>query len=235
MKRMLGLFLAALPIVLSCGIDEYAYLEPVATVTIIDPLKVNVKLPSNADQTDYFDESLIYYKIYTTDVAASPNPYIATNKKTITNANENNPTTLEAVLKGLNFKELSFGNDTDADFSSVENPLSKSADSGINGQLLTIDFNLNDLGRNYPVLKKSDGSIYKMLRNADLGFPANSAYQNLTYHDTFETDKDQDFIAGGAGYAHAMLFIVASGHDNYGSQLHSTATEVGVFLLADRD
>lgn len=239
MKRMrsIPLALVVFAVLMACGIEEYAYLEPVTVVDYLnDPLKVAVKLPSDADQTEFFDEYLIYYKIYTTDTASVENTSIDANRDSIKNTNENNPTSLEAVLKSLNFKEISFGNDAENDYSVVENPLSRKVDTNINGQEFTIDFNLNDLGRNYPVLFKEDGTPFKLLRNEELDFSSEMRRQNLTYHSTFETGNGQDYLGtNGLGAAHAMLFIVASGHDSNFSQLHSTAMEIGVFPLEDKD
>ncbi len=210
---------------------------PVTNVnqTSADSKQVTIDLPSDSEQTEYFDEYVIYYKIYTTNLDASENSNIETNRKTIENANENNPTSLEIVLKNLNFKTITFGEDKGDNYSSVSNPLSKKEDSDINGQTLIIDFNLNSLGKDYPVIVKEDGNTFKLLRNEELGF-SEIKYQNLTYHETFETKNNKDYIgANGEGFAHAMLFIVASGHDYNLSPLHSTAKEIGVFLLEDRD
>ena len=240
MKLFIFLAVSVLTTLISCGVEEFAYLEPVSIVNpdSSDSLKVKVKLPSDADQTEYFDEYILYYKIFTTETEATENSLIASNNDSIDDANEN-PATIDTVLKNLNFKEISFGSgqSADDDFKQLINPLSIVVDSNINGQTFTLDFNLDSLGKNYPIMSKEDGTTYKLMRTSEFTYVIPSD-QDLTYHDFFDTknDYEKDYAGiNGKGYAHVLLYILASGHDFNMLSLQSTATKIGVFLLKDRD
>lgn len=224
----------------SCGIDEYIYLEPITSVTISasDLQKITVNLPSS--QSIYFDEYLIYYRIYPS-TTSSANSVAATNWATIYNANENYPATLETVLKNLSFKVLGFAKSTqNASISRLGNPLSSSNINTNSINSFVIDFNLSNL--DYPSLVVNDSNgQYRLIRNFDLTL--DDKYKDLLYYDSLTysslTNIDKDFypISGYTRavyqYAHVQLVIVASGHDSSLSTLHSTACQLGVFRLTE--
>lgn len=223
---------------LSCGIDEYVFLEPVTSVTISssDSQKITVALPSS--QSIYFDEYVIYYRIYPSTTAI-PNSMAASHWTTIYNANENAPATLETVLKNLSFKTIDFASDTNtSSIIPLNNPLRSSNIDSNSIASFVIDFN----DRAYPCLIVNDANAYyRIIRNSDLSL--DDAYKDLLYYQYLTADslKDVDtdhyavsgFTRSTYPYAHVQLVIVASGHDSNFSILHSTACQLGVFQLTD--
>lgn len=217
-----------------CGIEDYPYLvPPVKSVLGSDTLQRIITFPKESDQTFYFKEYLIFYKLYTTDDLNSTNPAISIDNAAIASANDNTPTELATILRNKGFFEIAFGADSEETITDIiNNPLSLIFDDDINGQTIKIDFNLSI--RPYPVLVKDDDSTYRLLRTEESVYP-DPSYQNLANHASLSLEElynqDVNHSASGSQYAHVALFILAAGIDAQARRIFSTALDVGVFPL----
>jgi hypothetical protein len=214
---------------LGCGIDEYIYLEPATKVDFVtsDSLRVKVRVP---EQSEYFDEYLIYYRIYPTTSYSILNSQISSNISTIENANENSPENLETVLKNLSFKTIAYAEDTQSleNIIETENPLTSNDSFSFE-----IEFNLSSSV--YPYLQIGTDN-YRLLRNSELELDAKNRDLLLSaVADSYpagSSDRPLDVVASSSyTNAHVLLVIVASGHDTSFSLIHSTALEIGAFPL----
>ena len=237
----LAMFLFLISLI-SCGIDEYVYLEPISSVTISssDSQKITVNLPSS--QSIYFDEYLIYYRIYPSTSASTANSLASSNWSTIYNANLNYPATLETVIKNLSFKTISFAQDTqNSSIVTLNSPLKSSNISANSITSFVIDFNAAN--RVYPCLIVGDtNKYYRLLRNPDLNLDdqyKDILYYNTITYSTITSDPYKDYYSfsgytrTGYPYAHIQLIAVATGHDSSFSSIYSTACQLGVFQLSD--
>lgn len=233
-----GLFVLLLGLLSGCGIEQYIYLEPPtrAIVASDDTLRYKITVP---DQSQYFDEYLIYYKIYPSTSTAE-NPLIASDTAVIQNANENSPDNLESVLRNRSFRSVSYGADNQDLSSIVEEPNPLKASTSFS---FYMEFNLAASNSKYPYLEMENGARYRILRNKNLSNPSLETEQRdflysavkSSYPDgTVEDRRPDDVVAiQSYSYAHVLLFIVASGHDENFSLLHSTALEISSFILGN--
>lgn len=214
-------------------------MEPISSVTIYDNQKIVVRIPS--DQTIYFDEYLIYYRIYPSTFSvthytshAQANSHI----NRITSANEN-PATIESVLsKELSYKTMNFALLDNAEIATyTNNPLRTSNIEENNFSSFIIDFNISI--NNYPVLEIGTDR-YRLVRNDSLDLKDNKKdyfyYNDITAETILKQDLDywppSNYSRDDYPFAYVMLIAVASGHDYNYSKLHSTATQLGFFELA---
>jgi hypothetical protein len=116
----------------------------------------------------------------------------------------------------LNFRTLALEN------VQINNVLSSTA----RGKKISIDFNTQATGINYPILT-IDSSKYKIVRSITNPIPSSS----FIYSSTMMANTNADVENGGEGYAYVCLYILAAGIDDNASIVLSTPAFLGVYKL----
>jgi hypothetical protein len=241
----------------TCGIEDYPYLNPVDPGI---PLRLNttafVRLPAlSADQREYFRNFVIYYRIYISGLSVSGTvsteqmaqinsalstdynyflPYTTANTTDITV-----PTTMGTMFSNRKYYALAFEN------TSTESTLG----SGATGSLITLDFArpsplrpaffFGDTRENPSITpinlwRYSESGI--MHPYADNRYFTNSNDLNTgDYIDqsTFTNLDVANNTVSGPKYTYVSMYIMAYGIDNNFSNIYSSPTFIGVFLLPD--
>jgi hypothetical protein len=222
----------------SCGIDDYMYLEPVPSGNIRTELitRAEIRLPSvDTSQFYYFRYFALYYRIYTSvnDFAAiSPNEYSSLNPSLSSDYNAflpytNNTGTSNAGTIGSLFRNRRYWT-LFLEGANIESELNQ------NGRTVTLSFSSSngadmalDNGTPYPLLRSNDGGSF--VPAPDRYF-RNSSELRAAENATTLKNADVAAVSGGT-YAFAALYIVAVGMDNNYSPIYSTPAFVGVFRL----
>ncbi len=225
----------------ACGIDDYIYLDPV-TDTDWRPSDQRISFTLPSDQNEYFDNYVIYYRLYPSSVSkigiafttgdfSSLNTSMYSDYSNIypySTEDDEAPVSLEALFTKLGYKELSFGTSV----ATKDGLGSISGEVGVEtlltedaaGKTLTIDFNLSVLQKAHPSLIL-DGTAYRILReNASETLPS----RDFLYYASM---KGGDFEGNALANTYAVFYIVAKGTDLSFSTILSRAAFLGALQL----
>jgi hypothetical protein len=251
----LCLSVLVISILVSCGIEDYIYLDPVDQgIPRILNTHAFVRLPQySADQQVYFRYFIIYYRIYisgllvpgtvSTDQMGTINsalssdyyaflPYTNTDNTVV-------PTTMGDTFLNRKYYPLALEN----------NAITSYLGSGSLGSIITLDFArpsplrpaffLGDTRENQSLTpinlwRYSESGI--MVPYANNRFFTNHSDINTSDFINQTTFTNLD-IAGnsvsGPKYTYVSMYILAYGMDNNFSPVYSTPTHIGIFLLPD--
>jgi len=245
-------------VLLSCGIDEVVYLEPVESGYVTGVSNGYVRLPDNNSNT-YFRYYMIYYRIYTSDTRTtnidpnnpqelrSINPvletdynslnYYITNENVITNS-------MDTIFENRQYYQLYASDNTNE--IAMYDLLSPQGYQGIPGVYygLQLNFNFPDTS-SAPFISMGDPSnpsiSLNLLRNSDkftvipqdrLFFRSNELVSNVTGN----TNKDVNLISATSDSlnAYVSMYIIACGINNTFSPVFSRPKHIGIFWLPSR-
>jgi hypothetical protein len=240
---------AALAFFISCGIDDYVHLSPVAEseITIRNNTQAAIKLPFHAEEAAYFTSFVIFYRIYisgslqageiTPELMRTINASMYNDYNGIfpsTSNNSSNTTTVNtavgSLFSGRRYYELALaGIDVDSVLG-----------GGSQGETLVIEFPNNTR----PFLVVGGGRPYELWRsNGEGAFdPQPDRYfvnhPNLTSSANLSTTINADAAgpspSAGQAYAYASMYIAKTGRDiqTLGA-IYSAPTFIGVFKLPE--
>jgi len=239
---------------LSCGLENYLYLDYIRDGIINDNTYAKIELPTSLDEgySSFFDNFLIYYRIYISDTPDSGiiNTSESRNKinsslnsdfsgfysltdKSSTSAN---PSGLETVFTNRKYFKLTLEN------YNIDNILGSGALSPSRpGQTLEILFS----GPNgvKPVLKLNGVSytLQRAVTGPGLNFRPEPDRFFLNHYDLYNIQNvneniNADTAAIGTqpnpGYTYVSMYIFAIGRD-YLDTIYSQPTHIGVFRLPE--
>lgn len=245
----------------ACGIEDYPYLDPVDPGI---PMRLNttafIRLPEiSADQAKYFQNFVIYYRIYisglpvsssvSTDQMTQINSALATDYTYFhTYATDNTTTTTVPSTMGTMFSNRKYY-PLVLEGASIESLLG----SGAGGKIITLDFAANAQYKPSLIIGNADLSSnasypqYQLFRYSETGFMRpydnyryfvntdeinNAAHINATDFTNLDIQKSAQDVSG-QSYTYVSMYILSYGIDNNFSNIYSTPTFIGVFLLPD--
>jgi hypothetical protein len=265
LKRLsvLGLILVSLFCLLSCGLEDFAYLGNIPQGNYRDVNRATVWLPSSSADgyLNYFTNFIIYYRIYITGVTPSP-PIVNTDdlrrqlnqalssdwnsmyyltditSTTVSTAN------LENIFNSRRYYKL------ELESTRIDNVLS----IGSLGKMLTIDFPAQGGSNSKPTLRLNNEPPYVLLRanssqtinfsplpnryfqnHEDLYNSAN-AYSSSNPNPAYNADTMSRTETSGnpSRYTYVSMYIAASGMNPENiTAVYSQPTFLGIFRLPD--
>lgn len=244
MKNKKNIFLFFIFLLFACGTETIVYLYPVtsATWTKIQST-VSFTLP-RGQPAGYFDEYVIYYRIYLsasdlditdgfgTSELTNLNGKMQSDYNSInpyTTSSDKPPDELRYLLENrLEFKPLSFAApvQTGASLDIINNEERKTLtreDANVN-----IDFKVLQNSFLHPIMTITTTSTqtYRILRYDSPRTLPSRDFLYSTALEGLDVDRQADKTK-----AYAMLYIVASGTNEFFSTIFSQATFLGVFRL----
>ncbi|MDL2229929.1 hypothetical protein LJC14_06740 [Treponema sp. OttesenSCG-928-L16] len=236
-RKFLLLFLFCLGC-LSCGIEDYIYLNPVSSISMTLVNTATIRLPGNAET--YFTHFIIYYRIYVSDEISES--VTTSNMSNINSSMNSDYNTLYSYVSNDDIISTNIGSvfsnrgyyEIQIDGADIEDFL----DSGSRGRTLTINFPQDSQGN--PDLSIDGGTAYPLLRSSVLQDPRpiNSRHflnvQGL--YDASNSTNNGDVqqksqYTSSDRYTYAAMYIVASGIDDNYSPIYSRPAYIGVFRL----
>ena len=237
-----SLFFALL--LVSCGLENEVYLEPVEIVSSISLNSAEIVLPANpAPEFRYYG---IYYRIYLSDYPSTSvtvdsernliNAALGTHYRTLdryTTDDFISPSALDMVFRDLKYYSVFL-----KDPSGTERALSEVLYSPAAG-VIRLDFT----AYKNSTLIDTMGVSYELLRarsNSFASFPPDRllVYSNVLSDGsiiTNEINADLQKKSSGAGetgqYTYISLYILAAGIDNNYSPIFSRPKHIGIFML----
>ena len=230
----------------ACGIDDYIYLDPVTKTDWRPSLqRISFTLPS--DQTeDYFDNYVIYYRLYPSSVnklgiSFSEGDFSSINASMYSDysriypystADDEAPVSLQSLFENsLVYKELYLG----ASVASKDGlgTITGEIDAGtlltedVAGKTLSIDFDLANVGAPHPCLIM-DGVKYRLLRRGSTAAPKPT--RDFLYYSGM---SGEDFEGSAQDNTYAVFYIVAKGTDLSFSTILSRAAFLGALQLPE--
>jgi hypothetical protein len=227
----------------SCGIENYVYLEPVEYVTTVGSTSAHVNLPNNPSPE--FRHYVIFYRIYISD--RSIDGITTSNQRDINNAlashyntinpytvNDNiSPSSVGTVFTSLKYYQLHVETNSSGvpTIVSMDQILSSSS-SG------TVDLIFANEG---PSLQVNSPSAELPLRRSAVGFTPspNRTFFNSTgsgslsdesrISENSNTDVERNTTSG--QYTYVSLYIAATGIDSNFSVVYSRPKHIGIFRL----
>jgi hypothetical protein len=235
-KKYSGLFLIIF-VFLSCGIEEYIYLDPVpaGNIRVTGNDNATISLPNSSSQSDYFRYYSIYYKIYLSTAGnilsiseanlRSIHPSLDSDYfaiKPYTNVSSGNtslsPSNIEYTFRNRNYHQIAVAG------TNIETLLDDTTD----GKNMILDF--TDTGSSDDPSLTLGGTSYNLRRSIDNPEPDDAAFQNSSDILNYGNQTDVASIAG-ATDCYVSLYIVKVGQDNNFSQIYSFPTFIGIFRL----
>ena len=227
---------------LSCGLEDYIYLEPVDPPGTGDLTKTTITLPPSGSQPQEFRSYIIFYRIYIGSDIPLPSDndsqYINTNialdqdynaLKPYTSNDNVSPSAILSVLNGRRYHPLA---------------LSFDGTSEVSGSILTgsgnisLDFTNDTTKRAFLTY---GGNEYYLFRAGGFTQLPNRRFLNTTGSGdladsskiTSETNIDVAGKDGGGigSYTYVSMYILAFGTDKNFGAIFSRPTHVGVFRL----
>ncbi|GHV78546.1 hypothetical protein AGMMS49944_03370 [Spirochaetia bacterium] len=250
-------------ILVSCGLDEYPYLEPVEPgIPMVLNTTAYIRLPDSLP--NYFRNFIIYYRIYISgqsetgtiipDRMASLNPALATDYNNLlssTTANTTNtpvPSSMD-IFSNRKYYPLAL------ESTAIESVLDDNIPNPVGGITITLDFATNsvhtkpslilgpaDLSSNntsypprYPQYQLFRSDYNMRPYDANNRYFINSDEINNPDHIDTATSTNLDIQNNtNIGYTYVSMYIIAFGLDpNTFSNIYSTPTFIGVFMLPD--
>ncbi len=234
---------------LSCGVEDYIYLDPIPAGNVRTGANnvVEITLPNSLNQSSYFRYYSIYYRIYLSKLEIvgtvsegnlnDINPVLKAHYdyiKQFTNVTASNtnisPSNIEYTFRSRNYNKIAVAG------TNIESLLNTTADGG----LLQLDF--YDTGSSPDPLLKLNGVPYVLSRSLDSGTFNPKPDGNYTFKNsremrdyTFIQDYNKDVQAYAndttTEYCYVSIYIVKVGADNNWSPVYSFPTYIGIFLL----
>jgi uncharacterized membrane protein len=241
---------------LSCGMEDYKYLQPIDSGNITMELnsRAIVRLPYiNTDNYYYFRNFVIYYRIYISDISISGqvsqdelnrlntglyNDYWALQPYTALD-NNRSPSAMGSVFSGRKYFPLAVqGASIDSVLgtgalpsqgSTTELRLDFAQVSSTTYPSLTIkDVSYNLYRNNDSTLNRPIPSNRYFLNSSDLQNPANISTTELTNMDV----QNKEGISG-QKYTYASMYILLVGTDDNLTTIYSAPSFIGIFRLPD--
>jgi hypothetical protein len=238
-----GLFVFLL-FFLSCGIDEYVYLEPVPMGSVRsrqgNPDIIDITLPNSFIQSpEFFRNYSIFYKIYLSNYPPAGsisiddyddiNPtlnsdYIAIEPYTNVTPSDTSisPQSVERVFSSRDYKKIAVEGEN------IDTLLDNTTDN----KILALDFS-DTANIDNPVLTLDGGDSY-ILRRAIESFASSNTFNNNEILLSSAIPDDNDDAAmniENATECYVMLYIVKEGIDINFSRIYSFPTSIGLFRL----
>jgi len=234
------IFILCILTLLSCGIDEIAYLPQVSESAITRELTTKASLSIPALTESYATGYIIYYKIYIIDSEFGTIPELISNNSRISSdysalSSYTDPTNTSSIpslntFKGRGFYEL------ELEKSNIRNTVLSTS-----GSSFTIQFPLTDGEK--PFIDSADNPIY---RSTD-GGSFNPKPTGAGYRYFFSSPEMNDYanaiptvnadVSGASGvskFAYTSMYIVAVGTNqskgNF-SRLYGKPTHINIFKL----
>ncbi|GAB1482800.1 hypothetical protein MASR2M78_16160 [Treponema sp.] len=225
----------------SCGIDTYIYMKPVNYSTVNwDALNKQITFYLPTGQVEgYFNEYIIYYRLYHSDINKSLSiridefsdisPQLFSDYSRInpyTTNSDSAPILLQSLFEStLKYAMLTFAtkvtsSEALSSITTVGNPLDKLLEN----EKVTIDFNLLASSLVHPTLSIGTAS-YRILRSEVSGLIPSRDFlysSSIAGDDVSNTSKQ---------YVYVSFYIVAKGVDDSGTVILSNATFLGVLQL----
>jgi hypothetical protein len=240
----------------SCGIEDYTYLEPVEYVRSQGSTSANIIIPDN-NSNQYFRYYAIFYRIYISDQSIDSittseqrraiNSALASHYSTLDRyaANDNiSPSSVGTTFSSLKYYPLYVQIGTEYPMSQVltSNPLPTLQPIAQNntvdivfanaGPYLKINYNLGDSGE-LPLQRSADQFTARPNRS----FFNTTGTGNLTDENSISDNSNADvernpaMTSGGSQHTYVSLYIVATGLDNNFTSVYSRPKHIGVFRL----
>jgi hypothetical protein len=241
-KKYSILFLFLL-VFLSCGIEDYIYLNPVpaGNIDVLGNEYTSIVLPYSSSQSEYFLRYSVYYKIYLSSqnilgsisegMLSSINStlnsdYFAIKPYTNITASDTSisPSNIEYTFRNRNYNKIAVTG------INIEDLLNGNAD----GMSMILDFT-DTAASDDPTLTLNNSS-YILRRSLDSGnFSPEPDYtfkNSSEIRDSNNIQFNRDVInASNATDCYVSLYIVKVGADNNFSPVYSFPTFIGIFRL----
>ena len=229
---------------LACGIDDYIYLDPVTdTDWNFQNQKIVCTFPTS--QTDgYFQNYVIYYRLYPSTVNKSGNTVKPSDFSAISSAmysdylsiypystdDDEAPVNLQSLLENsLAYKELALGQaviSKDELGTVIEVDAENLFGDTSHGKTITIDFNLPSLETAHPSLIINETKHRLLREDETTTLPSRDFLQAASM-------SGGDFEGTSQTFVYAMFYIVAKGIDESFSTLLSRAAFLGALQLPE--
>jgi hypothetical protein len=241
------LFFAWVLLFFSCGIEDYAYLEPVSSGSVQVTLnnKAVVYLPSQ-DPLSNFTHYNLYYRIYISDILelgqiqkSRPameriNPALATDYfylEPYTNENNNINTSASTLLRNRGYQVLSY----EQGGAEINNMIDGAGSLELHFPELTGSIPYLIYGASYNLYRSNGNGAFSplpdryFLNSSELNSGANAI-------STVNADVVNKSGASGSRYTYAALYIAAEGLSQPAyTPFYSIPTFIGVFRLPDKN
>jgi hypothetical protein len=256
MKKQARIFLGFLLILAgtlsSCGIDEYAYLDPAPVGNIQSSFQDRAVIQLPTVGAGYFTHFTIFYRIYISDFQAPPgtipsnilnliNPALASDYNYLapyTNADSAISTATASVFRNCSYQILFYN----AGGSIVSDVLSRSPPWNAEGKTVILEFPVD--GSRPPDITL-DGTRYALNRSTGSGsyhpqpdryfFNTNQLNSSANANATTNGDVANNTAAGSPRYTYTAMYIVSTGIDESTyTPIYSIPTFIGIFRLPDR-
>jgi hypothetical protein len=238
-------------LLLSCGIDDVAFLEPVEDASVAGVASGTVRLPDN-DSNIYFRFYMIYYRIYTSNTSPTTidtgisqhlidiNPALAADYNSLNPyvVNENIiSSNMETVFENRRYYKLCVSTDK-VNETTMNNLLSSSNVSS--GTELNFDFTNpssepfmtrgpNISGATQYFLFRASGKF--TIAPDRLFYLSNDLITNVNDSTNLDVNLFSNTILSDSQYAFVSMYIIACGIDNTFSQVYSRPKHIGIFQL----
>lgn len=248
MKKYSVFFFFFLFIFISCGIEDYVYLDPIPAGNINERLgeTATISLPNSSSQSIYFTHYSIFYRIYLSNqiIAGSisegnlsginstlNSDYFAIKPYTNVASGDTNisPSNIANIFANRNYNRIA------VEGTSIETLLNNTSD----GKLMTLDFTVRGTYDNNPILTL-DSVPYQLRRSLDAGNFSPKPDGDYAFKNNSEirdSNNIQDFNKDVANAANATecyisLYILKEGIETSGfTRIYSFPTFIGIFRL----
>jgi len=241
---------------LSCGLEDFPFIDYIANSTMDTTVRATIRLPSSSDDgySTYFAYFIIFYRIYISDI---PETALIASTSTNNVFNQSLNTALNSDFSAL--YSLTDKISTNVSTANIENTFLSSRKyfllslEGVEinnilsrdslGKTLEIAFPPNAGSR--PTLSLSGGTPYVLQRNRDLMQPMPRDRYFLNHPDLYNTANVTDQINADVAintktntefrYTYVSMYIAAKGnvYNPLPQVIYSQPTFIGVFRLAD--
>jgi len=244
LKKIKFLFLIKIFLLISCGLENYVYLEPVERITIHGTNSISAWLPSG--QPSEFRSYTVFYRIYISDfsINAIPsdiqrvqiNPALASHFNTIdpyTTNDSVSPNAISSVFSNLRYYPLYISKDRINEYhlslvlDRTANTLDIDFTSSSMGPQMIVNSNTSDI--NY--LFRTGGSF--SLHPDRLFFHSSDLIDenNLTGERNTDVERNGNLSGASSLFTYVSMYILASGIDGNYSPIYSRPKHIGIFRL----
>jgi hypothetical protein len=243
-------------LLVSCGIEDYAYLEPVEYVRSQGSTSARITIPDN-NSNQYFRYYAIFYRIYISDQTIDSittseqrrviNSALTSHYSTLDRyaANDNiSPSSVGTTFSSLKYYPLYVQIGMEYPMSQIltSNPLPTLQPIAPNntvdivfanaGPYLKINYSSGDSGE-LPLQRSAD----RFTARPDRRFVNTTGTGNLTDENSISDNSNTDvernsaMTSGGSRHTYVSLYIVATGLDSNFTSVYSRPKHIGVFRL----
>ena len=236
-------------LIISCGIEDYIYLDPVPSGNVTNPTSnvINITLMNTSTET-YFRYYSIYYRIYLSNEATSGSiseaqmslinstlysdysvikPY--TN---VTSTTDISPANIEYIFRTRNYNKITI------ESADIETVLNKTNTSVPSPQLMVLDF--QEYNTNSMPTMTLNGATYVLTRSLDSGTLNPRPAGDFSFRNSTDI-RDINYISNNLDVqrntndsttlCYISLYILKVGADNNWSPVYSFPTFAGVYSL----